>query len=156
MILGITGHRYKDIGGNVLPNPTYNFVCSQIEKQFRDLKPEKIITGMALGADLFAASIANKLQIPFIAAIPFADQEACWKDSDKKIYHKLIDKASEVLIISEGGFANYKYQIRNQYIVDNSDKLLAIWNGTKSGTGNCVEYAKKMKKEILIINPLDA
>jgi len=37
-------------------------------------------------------------------------------------------------------------------MVDNCDKLIAIWNGDyKSGTGNCVKYAEKMGKEILIV-----
>ena len=40
-------------------------------------------------------------------------------------------------------------------MVDNCDLLIALWDGkSKSGTTNCVNYAKnKLKKDILIINP---
>ena len=38
-------------------------------------------------------------------------------------------------------------------MVDNSDIIIAVWDGTKGGTYNCVQYAKKKNKEIIQINP---
>ena len=35
-------------------------------------------------------------------------------------------------------------------MVDRSDFVLAFWNGTKGGTGNCVEYAKKQGKPVVV------
>ena len=43
--------------------------------------------------------------------------------------------------------------LRNKYMVDNSDLLLAVWNGKKGGTANTVKYARKKEKEVVIINP---
>jgi len=40
-------------------------------------------------------------------------------------------------------------------MVDNCDKLVAVWDGTKGGTSHCVGYAKKQGKEIIRINPED-
>lgn len=40
-------------------------------------------------------------------------------------------------------------------MVNNSDIVIAVWNGSKGGTGNCVNYAKMQKKEIIVINPDD-
>lgn len=40
-------------------------------------------------------------------------------------------------------------------MVDNSDLLIAIFNGNKSGTANCVNYAKSKNKKTIIINPFD-
>lgn len=53
-------------------------------------------------------------------------------------------------------FQNYKpylMQVRNEYMVNLADKVIAVWDGTSGGTGNCVAYAKKKEKEIILINP---
>lgn len=46
-----------------------------------------------------------------------------------------------------------KMQKRNEYMVDNSDIVIAVWDGTKGGTYNCVKYAQKLEKKIIQINP---
>mgnify|MGYP000264846053 CR=1 FL=1 len=37
--------------------------------------------------------------------------------------------------------------------VDRANVVLAVWDGTYGGTANCYNYAKKMMKEVIIINP---
>lgn len=153
MIVAFTGHRPNKLGGYNLPNQTYIYVCQQIEKTLKELNPEKIISGMALGVDQWATSIAIKLGIPFIAAIPFIGQERVWPESSKRTYHLLLKKASEQVIVSEGEYTAHKLQIRNEWMVDRCNKLIAIWNGTNGGTGNCVNYAKSINKDIIVIDP---
>ena len=46
-------------------------------------------------------------------------------------------------------------EIRNQYMVDNSDCTIAVWDGSRGGTGNCVKDAVKAGNEIIRINPND-
>jgi uncharacterized phage-like protein YoqJ len=153
MIVAFTGHRPDKLGGYKLPNPTYLHVCQQIDKTLREIKPEKVISGMALGVDQWAANIAIKLGIPFIAAVPFVGQEKAWPLPSQKIFNKLLEKAAEVVIVSEGGYNAAKMQVRNEWMVDRADKVIAIWDGTPGGTGNCVQYAQKIGKEIIRINP---
>jgi uncharacterized phage-like protein YoqJ len=153
MILGITGHRPNKLGGYKVPNPTYIRVCRKIEQNFKQLNPEKIISGMALGVDQWAAYIAIKMRIPFVAAVPFEGQEIAWPSGSQELYHKVLAKASEIVIVSSGGYKSSKLQTRNKWIVDYSDKLLAVWDGTEGGTGNCISYAKSVKREIIYIDP---
>lgn len=153
MIVAFTGHRPNKLGGYKLPNPTYLYVCQQIEKTLIELKPEKVISGMALGIDQWAANIAWKLKIPFIAAVPFEGQETAWPQASQKTFQSLIRLANEVVIISPGKYEAVKMQVRNEWMVDHSDKLIAVWDGTSGGTGNCVNYAKSKNKEIIYINP---
>jgi uncharacterized phage-like protein YoqJ len=153
MIVVFTGHRPDKLGGYRLPNPTYTKVCQEIDKALRELKPEKVISGMALGVDQWAAYIAHKLNIPFVAAIPFEKQESKWPAKSQEIYHQLVKLASEVVIVSPGGYSADKMQIRNKWMVDHCDKLIAIWDGSSGGTGNCVQYAESVKKDIYRINP---
>jgi len=45
-------------------------------------------------------------------------------------------------------------QIRNEFMCDKCDILIACYNGDGSGeTYNCIQYAKKNGKEIIIIDP---
>src|SRR5574339_156794 len=153
MIVAFTGHRPDKLGGYKLPNPTYIKVCQSIESTLKELKPDKIISGMVLGVDQWAAFIAHKLQITFIAAVPFINQESRWPSVSQEAYGKLIKLASEVIIVSEGGYSAAKMQIRNEWMVDNCNKLIAVWDGTAGGTGNCVNYAKAKNTEIIYIDP---
>lgn len=155
MIVAFTGHRPDKLGGYDLPNPTYIKVCQEIEKNLKALKPDKVVSGMALGVDQWAANVAYKLGIPFIAAVPFKEQESRWPLKSQRIYAKLIGLASEVIIVSPGSYSVEKMHIRNRWMVDNCIKLIAVWDGSTGGTGNCVEYAKSVKnnEDIIYINP---
>lgn len=44
-------------------------------------------------------------------------------------------------------------QKRNEYMVDNSDYVIAVWKGKPSGTCNTVKYAMKNNKVVLLVNP---
>lgn len=155
MILGVTGYRSNKLGGYKLPNPHYNYVCQEFEKLLLELKPDKCISGFAQGFDQYCANICLKLKIPLIAAIPFIGQEAMWPNSSKKIYYSLLDRATEKVIVSEGGYSASKLQIRNQWIVDNCDILVACIRSdeTSGGSYNCREYAKSKNKDIRYIDP---
>lgn len=155
MIVAFTGHRPDKLGGYEIPNPTYLHIYNQIEKALINLKPEKVITGMALGIDQWAAIIAYRLKIPYLSAIPFENQECKWPEDSQKTFRILRKLASEEVIVSEGAYAASKMQVRNEWMVNNCDVLIAIWDGSKGGTGNCIEYAKSIGKKIIYINPRD-
>jgi uncharacterized phage-like protein YoqJ len=155
MIVAFTGHRPDKLGGYKLPNDTYIRVCQKIDAALREIKPEKVITGMALGIDQWAAMIAHKLSIPYLAAIPFEGQEKAWPEASQKIFRLLRKLASEEVIVSPGGYSPHKMQVRNEWMVDHCDVLIAVWDGTSGGTANCVAYAESVGKTIIRINPKD-
>ena len=43
-------------------------------------------------------------------------------------------------------------QLRNEYMIDKCDYLVACWNGTKGGTYNAIRYAEKRTKMIDFID----
>lgn len=139
MILGVTGHR--DI-------INYNRLYLNIVDYLKLNNPEYAISGVAVGFDQLFSVICIRLSIPFIAAVPFKGQESKWPEHIQKQYHKILNKAKDVVIVSDGKFYKDKFQIRNEYIIDNSDEVLAYWNGQNSGTGNCVGYAQKLYRKI--------
>jgi uncharacterized phage-like protein YoqJ len=154
LIVAFTGHRPDKLGG-YHPNPLANNIKSAIADKLLDLEPEKVISGMALGVDQWAAKAAHLLSIPFIAAIPFEGQELAWPAQSQEVYRELIELADEVVTVCDGGYAAWKMQKRNEFLVDHCDVLLAVWNGDFSGgTANCVRYAHQQGRLILRFDPV--
>ncbi|APW79708.1 GTP-binding domain [Pectobacterium phage PP99] len=139
MILSVTGHRPNKLGGYSIE--AYSKLLVLATDQLSQLMPEKVLTGMALGWDTAIAEACFNLGIPFIACIPFRGQEKLWPQQSQDKYDNLVSNAAEVVIVSSGGYSASKMNKRNRYMVDNSDKVLALWDGTQGGTGNCVAYA---------------
>jgi uncharacterized phage-like protein YoqJ len=45
-------------------------------------------------------------------------------------------------------------QVRNEYMVDHADVVIAIWNGNQhGGTFNAVSYARQKHKPVIRIDP---
>jgi uncharacterized phage-like protein YoqJ len=155
MIVCFTGHRPDKLMGYKIPNPMYNWIKNQLTNTLKKIKPTSAISGMALGVDTWAVEVCIDLNIPYVSAIPFKGQENYWPEHSRKYYNELLMKASKIHIVNTGGFAGWKMQNRNEWMVDNSDLLIAVFNGSDGGTKNCYDYAVKKNKEIIRINPLD-
>ncbi len=153
MIVAFTGHRPNKLGGYRTPNPIFRWVCWSIEEQLDFLNPSHAISGMAQGVDLWAAHICYRRKIPFTAAVPFVGQEKVWPEQARVRWEFLLGRAAKVEVVSKGGYSPDKMQKRNEWMVDHCDVLLAVWDGTSGGTGNCVHYAEKKKKQIIRITP---
>jgi uncharacterized phage-like protein YoqJ len=151
-IVGIAGHRPDKVGGYG-PSRIQDYVRSQIEIRLRNLEPKLVMTGMALGVDQWSAEIADKLAIPFLAAVPFEGQERAWPLAAQEHYHMLLKKAARVVIVSPGGYTAHKMQVRNVYIVDHVDSMIGVWNGTDGGTANCLRYAIRKDRDLWLIDP---
>jgi uncharacterized phage-like protein YoqJ len=151
--VAFTGHRPNRLGGYRIPNATWTAVTREIRRALEDVNPTEAISGMALGVDQWAAQICIDMNIPFIAAVPFEGQESVWPEESKKTYKNLLDKAQRIVVVCEGKYAAWKMQKRNEWMVDNSDVLIAVWDGESGGTANCVAYAESVGKKIVRISP---
>lgn len=103
------------------------------------------ISGMSRGVDLWAAIEVLKQRernknIHLIAAIPFEGFENRWSDADKALYHDVLARADLVKFICKG-YSRSAYQIRNEWMVDHSKRLIAVYNGEAGGTRNTLLYA---------------
>ena len=146
MIVAGTGHRPNKLGGYTRDAQTRLF--NTAIKSLEHLQPTKLISGMALGWDQALARACVELNIPFIAAVPFAGQETVWPAASQRAYRELCEAASDFVIVSPGGYSAAKMQIRNEWMVDHCDRVLALWDGSPGGTRNCVDYAKTVNKPI--------
>lgn len=149
MIVAFTGHRPDKLGGWDLHHP----VITQVRRALRDGLaknwPVYAISGMALGVDQWAAETCVEMGIPFHAALPCDDMDATWPMGARERWRALLDKAKEIHVVSPGPYKPWKLQRRNEWMVDNCTKLLAVFDGSPGGTYNCLAYAAEVKREIV-------
>ncbi|WP_339273817.1 SLOG family protein [Paenibacillus sp. FSL W8-0426] len=162
-----TGHRPNKLGGydesNAIMLDVKDRLDRAIDYAVDSLGITTFISGMALGVDMAAAELVLKwreqsprLGIRLIAAVPFEGQERMWPGTSQDRWFDILAQADEVTYVCEPGYATWKMQKRNAWMVDNSSLVIAVWDGTRGGTGNCVEYARKAehKPRIIRIDPL--
>jgi uncharacterized phage-like protein YoqJ len=142
MIVAFTGHRPDKIDARI------NQVSDAIQKFLEENKPKHVVIGMADGVDLLAGAWARRLAIPYTAAIPFRDHVPSYDSVRSGHYHQILKDASKIEFICEGPYAVWKYQKRNEWMVDHSDLLAAVWDNSPGGTANCINYAKQVGKDI--------
>lgn len=113
------------------------------------------ICGMARGCDLYFCEAVLQLrtahpEITLEAAIPFDGQAARWAKDEKARYFRLVSQCDYETVLQ----ANYDADCmrrRNQYMIDNSAMLIAVYDGTPGGTMQTVNYAKRCGLDIAII-----
>ena len=146
MILAGTGHRPNKLGGY---DPTSRARLIDVATfAIKKLKPEIIISGMALGWDQALVYAALATNTTWHAYIPFTGQEGNWPSESQARYHSLLRTTKTIIVCSSGGYAVWKMQHRNKCMVDACDRLLALWDGSSGGTANCIQYAESVGKPI--------
>ena len=110
------------------------------------------ISGMAIGVDMYAAEIVLGLKasypgITLESAIPCESQAAKWSEALRDRY---FDK--ETLIQTH--YSPDCMDKRNRYMVNQADVLIAVWDGSPSGTGKTVRYAHQQGKSVTVIDPV--
>ena len=115
------------------------------------------ITGMAEGVDIWAAEIVlekkkeNK-DLHLICAVPHPGFEKRRSEYETERYKNIIKNADYVTTISDN-YYRACYQKRNIWMVDRSSLVIAVFNGTASGTKNTVDYARKIG--VRVVNVLE-
>ncbi|MBR4002640.1 MAG: DUF1273 family protein [Clostridia bacterium] len=165
----VTGHRPQTLNKlmkygdfNDIPYMEYNdAVFYTVFKAMKD-GFDYFYSGGAIGVDsdwadavLYTrdshSEFADK-NIKLEIAIPCENQDAKWYPKDKEHYAELLEKADKLTYVGK----KYTFdcmQKRNEYMVDNSDKVFAFWNGEeKGGTWNTIQYARKKGKDLEIID----
>jgi len=150
MKIAITGHRPSKLGNDYdLISPLIIKIKSQLQDYIDYTNPNALISGMALGIDILWAELAIENKIPLIAAIPCFNQDKMWPEKSKIRYNKILhSEFTDIHYVTQTEYTPFCMQKRNEWMVDNCDLLIAVWDGTSGGTANCVKYAKQKSKSI--------
>lgn len=144
-VIAATGHRPDKLGGYGQDVSDKLFLVALRYLRGFDGPIYAGISGMALGWDTAWAKALLAMEIPLIAAVPFIGQDNAWPDASREMYRKILAHASQVEVVSEGGYSPKKMQIRNEWMIDNCTRVAALWNGTPGGTFNCLKYVGNTK-----------
>lgn len=139
-----TGHRPQKLFRPVddIKIDLENEILSAVRDGYRTF-----ISGMAYGTDIWAGTIVVRLKDRFpnlklIAAVPFPDFSVSWNDEWKRRYEILISRADQVRYICPE-YRNDAYMLRNQWMVNHSGRLIAVYSGRSGGTENTIRYARQ-------------
>lgn len=124
-------------------------VCFALEQEIRKAIEEHFtvfISGMARGVDIWAAEIVLKLRnegfsIRLICASPFEGFERSWSSDWQMRYQAILNNADLVRYVCPN-YSSKCFQIRNEWMVNHSARVIAVYNGEPGGTRNTVCYAK--------------
>lgn len=147
-----TGHRPEK-----LTQPEAVIIAG-LEKEIRNTIADGFTTficGMARGMDIWAAEIVLRLRsegqpIRLICASPFRGFESSWSADWQLRYNCVMEQADLVRFICPN-YSRACFQIRNEWMVDHSARVIALFNGEKGGTKNTIDYAKKRDISVLFI-----
>lgn len=150
--MAFTGHRPDKLNPFILRWAQTGI--DPLEEILKQLSPKRVISGMAPGIDVLGLRAARKLGIPVTAAVPWPGHGAQggWRGRTH-LYLDLLDECDVVEVLGEDTeYRPWYYQKRNEWMVDNCDALVAVWDGSDGGTKNCVLYARKVGRPIWYYN----
>lgn len=158
-----TGHRpHKFLWKNNESDPQCIALKKTLTEQITVLAEAGItgfFSGMAEGTDHYCSQIILDLReknpaLRLHCVLPHEGQADKWSDSAQERYHSILKQADSVEYVSRRYYDGCMLD-RNRRLVESSDLLLAVYNGVRrSGTGATVNYARKMGREIIVIDPI--
>ena len=162
--VAFTGYRPQKLSfGDDLTHPDAVRLRAAIKTEYRKLIQRgfnQFLTGGATGCDLMAAEVIlelreeypRKVKMTHWLCMPCFDHTAKWKDEDKERLEKIKEK-SIAFYVSDRPYFNGCMQVRNEYMVNTSRVLVAVYDGKPGGTRNTVEYARSKNRKIIVIDP---
>lgn len=118
------------IGSRSIDDPLVVFpAIDRFVKEYCSWTPPTIISGGAKGVDALAKKWAEVQGFDYVEFLP---------------YHKIDSRAE---------YSPTYFFARNLQIVENSDKVLVIWDGQSRGTSHAIECAKSRGVPVMVIIP---
>lgn len=113
------------------------------------------ISGMARGTDIWAAEIVLRFReqgkpIHLICASPYDGFEDGWPADWQRRYHRVLQDADLVRFVCPG-YGRECFQRRNEWMVDHSARVIAVYNGEPGGTRNTIRYAQSQQVQVVKI-----
>jgi len=156
-VVCFTGHRPVKIGGYDPRHPMRVRVREELKTaiaHMAEIGVVDFISGMALGVDTDAAELVCDAGLNLHAAVPFDSHGSTWPIMAQRKNQQLLNRAASVTIVSPGvPYSPALLDVRNHWMADRSDAVVAVWDGTPGGTANMVRYVERLGIPIIRIEP---
>ena len=148
-----TGHRTEKIKEDI------EVIKANLGTEIRkaiELGYDTFITGMAEGVDTWAAEIVLGIKeqnsnIKLICAIPFRGVEKNRTPEMQEKFHEILQKADGSEYMTEKK-TRWMFMARDEWMVDRSSYIIAVFNGSGGGTEHTLQYAAKCGKHVVYVN----
>ena len=186
LIVAVTGHRPPKLDGYDAANPLRvairermkqelqsDMAASSMDPRHTDSYLRQVVwntpqptetlalSGLAQGADWDFCTVCHQLGIPFIGVVPFPGQESRWPTKTQQQYRKLLSHCAGVVYVSksppqDNDEAKRLLFKRDEWLCCAADELIAVYDGSASGTGHCVRYWERLHgRRLRRIDPRD-
>jgi hypothetical protein len=150
---GVTGH--QDLGSP----ETIQWVSSLLHTVLVRERVTEGLTCLARGTDQIYARALTELGLPFVAVIPCRRIEDSFEsEQDLGAFRHLLERARETILLPFESPSEEAYYAAGKKLVDNSDLLIAVWNGKPAkglgGTADVIAYAFERNVPIVRLNPV--
>ena len=139
-------------GHRILPR---DFNVSEIEKAVYNAINDGFSTflvGMAIGFDSVCFNVLEKIrrekEIKIVACVPCRDQSEYFNKKQKAEYERMIGSSDQTIYLAENYYDGCM-QKRNEFMVDNSKRLICYLKSPYGGTYSTVKYAVENGLEII-------
>ena len=147
-----TGHRPEKL------RRTEREIRNDLEREIRKAVHDGLnvfISGMARGVDIDAAEIVLQIRaegypVRLICASPYPGFEQSWNQNWQVRYGAVMAAADLVRYICPR-YSRECFQIRNEWMVNHSSRVIAVFNGRPSGTKNTIDYALRQGVPVIQI-----
>lgn len=143
----VTGHRD-------LPQKEINRVKAALRKEIERAIADGFtcfMSGFAEGVDQYFAEIVLEMRrsnpdLELVAVIPY--QKRLDNLQKKKRTYKMLETCADIIVIREE-YQPSVYSHRNRYMVEHSDRVIAVYDGReKGGTVGTIRFTHVLKKEL--------
>ena len=143
----VTGHRD-------LPQKEINRVRAALRKEIEKAVADgftRFMSGFAKSVDQYFAEIVLEMRksnpaLELVAVIPY--QKRLDNLRQKKRTYEMLEACVDVVVIREE-YQPSVYSHRNRYMVEHSDRVIAVYDGReKGGTARTIRFTHTLKKEL--------
>ncbi|MBO4414020.1 MAG: DUF1273 family protein [Clostridia bacterium] len=119
----------------------------------------RFINGTQRGVDIWAAEEIIRLKkegacVKLISAIPFEGVEngKCWDGAWRVRFRRVVNESDEVYVVGDSP-GRAAFFARDDWMVDRSSRLIAVYNGGGGGTRHTVKYAEDKGVRVIEFRP---
>lgn len=118
---------------------------------------QHFISSMGIGTDIMAAKIVLELKkkyqvLTLESAIAYEKRAVGWTKKQKNEYFDILSRCEKETMLQRE-YSPDCLSLCNEYMVNKSEYVIAVWNGRSNRTKDTVMYARQLNRCLTIINP---
>ncbi len=156
-VIAVTGYKPFELGIFKNDHPGVECIRKALRRKltaFVEDGLEWVIISGQLGVELWAAEVVFEIQVEYpdlklAVFTPFLEQEEGWKEDNREYYEFILSQADHVDSITKRKYESpEQFKLKNQFFIEKSDALLAVYDEEKPGSPKYIVEAAKKKGEI--------